>query len=353
MAFGHGSLQPKHQLKVMGPTPHGDGVRADLATSHPMKILITGGAGFIGSHLVEASLKEGWEVAILDDFSSGKHENLASDDIAIYEVDLRDREKVQHAFEEFEPNVVSHQAAQASVKISVDRPHFDADVNILGSLNLLDACVAQNVERVIFASTGGAIYGAIPEGTQADVDFPPVPLSPYAASKFAIENYLRCYAHNYGLKSNILRYANVYGPRQDPHGEAGVVAIFTNRLLAGEPLRINARKTPGDAGCVRDYVYVDDVVRANLAAIRGDIPDPILNVCTGIPTATQDLADQLQQALQTKSALTHGPLRPGDVEYSVLSPRRFQELIGSPVPLSDGLQDTVKAFQSHLTHITN
>ncbi len=183
---------------------------------------------------------------------------------------------------------MNHQAAQTSVAVSTREPVRDADVNVIGSLELLGQCVRSKVQRVVYASTGGAVYGEVPEGERATVQRPPRPLSPYACSKFAVECYLRAYAHEHGLASTVLRYANVYGPRQDPHGEAGVVAIFTERLLSAQPIQVNARREVGDAGCVRDYVYVGDVVRYNCLAVDGAIAAPIVNVCTGEATNTLD-----------------------------------------------------------------
>ena len=309
-----------------------------------MRILVTGGAGFIGSHIAEHALERGWDVAVLDDFSTGKRENIPAG-AEVFEMDLRHRAGVLNVLNTFQPQAVSHQAAQASVALSVKDPHHDAEINILGSINLLDACVENGVERFVFASTGGAIYGEVPEGTLATLETPPSPISPYAASKFAVENYLRCYEHEHGLQSTVLRYSNVYGPRQDPHGEAGVVAIFLNRMLAGEPIRINAMRERGDDGCIRDYVHVDDVVRANLAAFDGSIVEPILNVCTGIETTTKQLADALQQSLGINASVSYGDLRPGDIERSVLCARQFEKYIGRTIPRAEGLAATSRWFR--------
>ena len=191
-------------------------------------VLVTGGAGFIGSHIVEDLLARGLEVAVLDNLATGKRENVPKG-VPFFRVDLRDKEGVERAFREFRPTHVSHQAAQASVKVSVEDPVLDFEVNLLGGLNLLEACRQYGVEKLVFASTGGAIYGEVPEGERAEETWPPRPKSPYAASKAAFEHYLSVYGQSYGLKWVSLRYGNVYGPRQDPHGEAGVVAIFAER----------------------------------------------------------------------------------------------------------------------------
>jgi UDP-glucose 4-epimerase len=308
-----------------------------------MRLLITGGAGFIGSHIADLALQRNWTVGVMDDLSGGRRENVP-DGVELFPVDIRSRDSVWKVFRAFRPEVVSHQAAQASVSISVREPVRDAQINIIGSLNLLDAAVEFKVQRFLFASTGGAIYGEVPEG-QATEETLPQPLSPYAAAKFAVENYLRCYGREHGLKSVILRYANVYGPRQDPHGEAGVVAIFLNRLLAGEPLRINAMRTAGDDGCIRDYVHVSDVASVNLAAATPDFPYQVINVGTGRGISTRMLAETLQQVSGMRSELTFGPKRAGDTERSVLSPERFRALFGEPVSLEEGLRDTAEWFQ--------
>jgi UDP-glucose 4-epimerase len=261
-------------------------------------------------------------------------------------VDIRDEAALQSAFAEFQPDVVSHQAAQASVSVSVREPRRDAAVNILGSLNVLECCVRHRVRHLVFASTGGAIYGEVPEGTRAGIDTPPVPLSPYACSKFAVEKYIECFRHEHGLNSTILRYANVYGPRQDPHGEAGVVAIFCNRMLAGQPVSVFARRLQGDPGCIRDYVYIRDVVNANLAAMEGRISDRVLNVGTGCETNTLQLAEHLKSLLNSHSEIQFGAIRAGDVQRSLLNADRLAELLGPPVTVADGLAETAAWFRN-------
>jgi UDP-glucose 4-epimerase len=281
-----------------------------------MKVLVTGGAGFIGSHVADALLASGNEVVVLDDLSSGRRSNVP-DQAVFVQCDVCDASVVRRVLQEHRPQAVSHQAAQISVSASTREPLRDASINVLGSLTLLEECVRSNVERFVFASTGGAIYGEIPDG-RADTDWPAHPLSPYACSKLAVEGYLRAYEHMHGMRYNVLRYANVYGPRQDPHGEAGVVAIFCQRLLKGQSLQINARRTLGDEGCVRDYTFVRDVVNANLRAIEGKIDSPIVNVCTGQATPTRVLAEKLARAIGKPLELVSGPPRAGDVERSVL-----------------------------------
>lgn len=314
-----------------------------------MRLLITGGAGFIGSHIAEKALAKGWVVAVVDNLASGRRENVPNGS-EFFQIDIREQAAVDTVFAEFKPTAVSHQAAQASVAVSVREPQMDAAVNITGSLNIMTACVANKVDRLVFASTGGAIYGEVPEGIRAGVDFDPVPISPYACSKFSVEKYLECFRIEHGLKYSVLRYANVYGPRQDPHGEAGVVAIFCNRILAGEPIQINAKREVGDAGCVRDYVYIEDVAGANIAALEGKIPDPILNVGTGQETTTQQLADILQAALGNKVKVTPRAKRAGDIERSLLNADRLVELQGDVVTIGSGLALTAEWFKTRLAN---
>jgi UDP-glucose 4-epimerase len=309
-----------------------------------MRVLITGGAGFIGSHVADRALEHGHEVAVLDNLVSGRRENVP-ENATFYEVDICDHTAVDAAFTEFEPTHVSHQAAQASVAVSVREPGMDASVNILGSLNVLKSCVVNEVQRVVFASTGGAIYGEVPAGTRAAIETVPVPISPYACSKFAVEKYLECFRIEHGLNYTVLRYANVYGPRQDPHGEAGVVAIFCNRISSGKEIQVNAMTQKGDDGCIRDYVFVSDVVQANLAALEGRVPDPILNVGTGSETTTLQLASLLQTHLAKTVKISQSDRRAGDIERSVLNGDRLAELLGDALTIDKGLAATVQWFR--------
>lgn len=308
-------------------------------------MLVTGGAGFIGSHLVDAALAAGHEVAVLDDLSTGRRSNVAPA-AALHVIDLRERERVRELVTEFQPDAVAHLAAQASVSVSVREPLLDAAVNVTGTLHLLEAMREAGVRNLVFASTGGALYGEVAEGEIATTDTPPRPLSPYAASKLAVEGYLSVYRQEYGFSCTSLRYANVYGPRQDPHGEAGVVAIFCRRMLAGEPVTINARRTLGDSGCVRDYVYVQDVVRANLAALEGKLGLDVLNVGTGIATSTGELARGILAIVGAPIEFRANVRRPGDLERSVLDPSAFIERLGPLSPLDEGLRSTVQWFAS-------
>jgi UDP-glucose 4-epimerase len=277
-----------------------------------VRVLVTGGAGFIGSHVVEQLLAAGHEAAVLDDLSTGKRENVP-DGVPFFVTDLRDPDATARVVSEFRPDAVSHQAAQASVSVSMREPALDAAVNVLGSIHLFEACVAAGVKRVVFASTGGAIYGEVPNGTRATERTQPAPASPYAIHKLAAEHHLGVYRRHRGLEACILRYANVYGPRQDPHGEAGVVAIFLAAALEGQPLRVFAMREPGDGGCIRDYVYVGDVARMNVLALTGAVTEAVVNVGTGIPTTTADLARAVLGVTACDVPVHPGPPRAGDL----------------------------------------
>jgi UDP-glucose 4-epimerase len=307
-----------------------------------VRILVTGAAGFIGSHIADALLERGHEVLVVDDLSTGRKQNVPAG-AAFREGDIRDGAFLERVISEWKPSVVSHQAAQTSVSISTREPIRDAQINVLGTIELLQQCVRTGVERIVFASTGGAVYGEVEAPLNASVETQPRPLSPYACSKFAVESYLRAYGYEHGLRSTILRYANVYGSRQDPHGEAGVVAIFARRLLDGQALQINARSETGDDGCIRDYVFVADVVRANLLAVDGAIAEPIVNVCTAEGTSTLELGRALAAAMKLQPKLTHAPRRAGDVQRSVLDGGSL--LRAHPATsLADGLRQTADWF---------
>jgi UDP-glucose 4-epimerase len=308
-----------------------------------MKILVTGGAGFIGSHVVHQALVKGHEVAVLDDLSSGRAENVPKG-VPLFKEDIRNAERTRYVFKEFGPSAVCHQAAQASVVVSMNRPALDGAVNVVGGLNVLEAAMENGVENFVFASTGGAIYGEVSEGA-ADESYPPSPISPYAIHKLAFEQLLWVYKNQGAIAPTVLRYANVYGPRQDPHGEAGVVAIFLDRARANQNLQINAMKEKGDDGCIRDYVFVSDVARANLLALEGGLSVPVLNVGTEQEIGTRDLAKTLLSLLpESTSQLTDGAPRAGDIGRSLLSARKYKSEIGPLVDLASGLKATLESL---------
>lgn len=309
-----------------------------------VRAFVTGGAGFIGSHLVDALQQRGAAVAVLDDLSSGRRENVA-EHTTFFHAELRDKEAVFEAVRSFEPTHVFHQAAQASVQRSVNEPTVDAEINLIGGLHVLEAAREVGVERFVFASTGGALYGEVPEGEAAPETWPAAPKSPYGASKAAFEQYLDVYRETYGLASTILRYANVYGPRQDPFGEAGVVAIFVERLLQGKPVTVFGRRSPGDGGGIRDYVAVDDVVQANVLAVQQSL-DGFYNVGTGVGTTTRDLLRAVEAALSVKAAVHDAPPRAGDLERSVLDATKLARSgWHASISLEEGIRRTVHSWK--------
>ncbi len=303
-----------------------------------MKILVTGGAGFIGSHIVDAYIREGHTVVVVDDLSSGRQENLHPKAV-FYRLDIRDT-KVEQVFRDHAIDVVNHHAAQMDVRRSVADPQFDASVNVLGGLNLFEGARKHGVGKFIFSSTGGAIYGE-QDYFPADEEHPTRPLSPYGISKLSTEKYLFFYKETYGTQFVVLRYANVYGPRQNPHGEAGVVAIFAAKLLKGEQPVIN-----GDGKQTRDYTYVGDVVRANVLALHAKHSDTF-NVGTGVETDVNVLFRKLAEVLNPSAQETHGPAKPGEQKRSVISFKKIHRELGwSPtVPLEEGLRLTAEYFR--------
>ena len=306
-------------------------------------LCVTGGAGFIGSHLADAFFAKGYRVLILDDLSGGRRENVPAG-AELHQLDIRSPEAAE-LVESSGVEILVHQAAQMDVRRSVVDPSFDADVNIRGSLNLFEAARRGKVKRVLFASTGGAIYGE-QDRFPADEDHITRPLSPYGISKLAVERYLYFYHQSYGLDAVCLRYANVYGERQNPHGEAGVVAIFLNLLLAGKTPTIN-----GDGLQTRDYIHVSDVVAANLAAATGPAGFHTFNVGTGRETSVVELYRDLASAVGSTTEPSHGPAKAGEQQRSSIDASRIQKAlgIGSPLALRTGLERTAAWFrQRHL-----
>jgi UDP-glucose 4-epimerase len=305
-----------------------------------MKILVTGGAGFIGSHTVDALVAAGnHQVSIIDNLAAGKRHQV-NPAAKFHEIDLRESDAVRRVIEAETPEVIVHLAAQMDVRRSVADPAFDAQVNVVGFLNLMESARQHGLRRVIFSSTGGAIYGE-QETFPAPEDHPLHPVSPYGVAKMATEAYLFFYKVQYGIDYAAMRYGNVYGPRQDPHGEAGVVAIFCGRMLEGKPCTIY-----GDGKQTRDYVFVADVVRANVAAASANVSGPI-NVGTGIETDVNDLYHTLGTVADVTRAPEYGPARPGEQSRSVISPVRAQQLLDwrPQVDLARGLDQTFTYFK--------
>jgi UDP-glucose 4-epimerase len=304
-----------------------------------MKILVTGGAGFIGSHLAEAFLGAGHEVVVLDNLSSGHREQVPAG-ARFFEVDIRSEDAARIVAEE-KPDVLCHHAAQMNVRYSVENPAFDAEVNVLGMLRLLEAARHAGTGLVTFSSSGGTVYGEV-ETLPTPEEHPTVPVCPYGVSKLTGEHYLEYYRRIHGLRYVALRYANVYGPRQDPHGEAGVVAIFAKALLRGDSGRIF-----GDGLQTRDYVFVGDVVKANLAALTSDYSGPV-NIGTGRETSVVELHERLRRLTGRDIAPEHVEAKDGEVRRNVLSCERAGRVLGwkPSVTLDEGLAATVDFFRS-------
>ena len=297
-----------------------------------MRVLITGGAGFIGSHIVDQLLANGHEPFVVDNLVSGSPENLPAG-VPRFEVDICDYKKLEAVFKEVRPEGVCHQAAQMSVSRSVREPIFDAEINVLGLLQVFDMAVSHGASRIVFASSGGVLYGDVFE--PADENHACDPVSPYGISKWVGEQYLKFYVREHGIGGVALRYANVFGPRQNPHGEAGVVAIFAQKMLAGEPTTVN-----GDGKYIRDYVFVEDVARANVKALETELSQGFvaLNIGTGLGNDVNQLATQLRslcnEELQKKGIEKdipepgHGEHRAGDLRSSLISAHRAHEVLG-------------------------
>jgi UDP-glucose 4-epimerase len=304
-----------------------------------MKILVTGGAGFIGSQITDSLIESGLKVIVIDDLSTGK-KNFIHPKAKFYHLDIRDT-RLKSVFSEERPDVVFHQAAQTCVRKSVEDPVNDANINIFGTLGLLKLALTHGVKKIIFSSAGGAIYGE-QERFPADESHPARPLSPYGITKLAVENYLYYYHSFYDIDYVVLRYANVYGPRQDPYGEAGVVAIFIEHMLCGKSPTIN-----GDGDQTRDFIYVEDVVAANLAALKFSGSD-IFNIGTGRETSVNQLFQQIAELTKARVEKITGPAKKGEQRRSVISPQKAIESLNwqPKTSLQEGLPKTIEYFSS-------
>lgn len=306
-----------------------------------MTVLVTGGAGFIGSHIQDRLVALGHRVVVVDNLSTGRRENVNQASV-FYELDIRDR-RLREVFETHRPEIVFHLAAQIDVRRSVREPLYDADVNVLGSLHLLELAKEFEVKKIVYASTGGAIYGE-PEYLPADESHPINPISQYGVSKHTVEHYLHLYWQNHGIPYLALRFPNVYGPRQDPHGEAGVVAIFTVQMLTGVQPTIF-----GDGTKTRDYVYVDDIVEANVAALERDGVG-VYNLGWGREVTDQAIFEAVRDAVGCRVQPRYAPRRLGEVERICLDATLAQHELGwrPRVPLAEGVGRAVAFYRENL-----
>ncbi len=305
-----------------------------------MKVLVTGGAGFIASHVVDGYLQNGLDVVVVDDLSTGRASNL-NPAAAFYRLDIRSPQ-LGEIFEKERPDFVNHHAAQTDVRRSVARPLFDAEVNILGSINVIECARRYEVKRFVYISTGGAVFGE-PEYLPCDEGHPINPICQYGISKHTVEHYLYLYHANYGLTYTVLRYANVYGPRQDPHGEAGVVAIFTGQMLTDKQVTIN-----GDGEQLRDYTYVGDCAQANLLALTKAAGSGIYNLGSGRGTTVNQVFEALKNITGYQRPPVYGPAKVGETRRIYLDARKAQRELGwvPGVSLEEGLANTVTYFRS-------
>jgi len=308
-----------------------------------MRILVTGGAGFIGSHIVDALIDRGHRVTVLDNLSSGQEANL-NRRAKFIKGDITNQKKLESVFKRVEPEAIFHLAAQINVRASVENPILDAECNIIGSLRLIDMAAKAGVKKFIFSSTGGAMFGDDANYPATEKE-PMTPLSPYGLAKAGVEEYLRFYHRVHGLPSVILRYSNVYGPRQNPHGEAGGIAVFTSAMLEGRNPTIN-----GDGEQTRDYVYVGDVVKANLAALDAELTEGPFHIGTGNATTVNEVFRLLNWQFGKTFEAIHGPAKAGETKRSALDASQAEQILGwkPEVVVTEGITATATWFKARL-----
>lgn len=306
------------------------------------KALVTGGAGFIGSHIVDALVARGFAVTVIDDLSSGIRAQV-NPKAKFVKLDIRARPKLEQTVLQLKPHVIFHCAAQIDPRVSVSDPEFDADVNVVGSICLLEAARRAKVEKFIFSSSGGAIYGGAPKLPTPESFFPH-PFSPYGASKLSFEHYLHCFSHMFNFPYVALRYANVYGPRQSGKGEAGVISVFTQKMLRGEQPVIN-----GDGKQTRDYVYVDDIVRANMLALSPKV-NGVFNIGTGREIDVNQIFGMLKELTGSSAHERHAPAKIGEERRSALDAKKAKRIMKwqPTVSFEAGLKRTVAWFESRM-----